>query len=177
MGDLKVNSDKKQNHLSWITYSEKDAIGFEVLRSFDGNSFESIAFVKARGSESGTQNYKFSDSRSGREVYYKIKFVGEDKDDFQYSNAVVVNPLWSNAFSFYPNPVTTNLTIENEAFQEGKKIEIQILDLSGKVIVNQSLSMAAGKVSIDFRDIPSGVYLVEGFSNGLPTGKRKIVKL
>jgi hypothetical protein len=37
--------------------------------------------------------------------------------------------------------------------------------------------MATGKVFIDFANIPSGVYSVEGFSNGLSTGKRKIIKL
>jgi hypothetical protein len=177
MSDLKVNSDKNQNHLIWESFSEVNGLVFEVLRSDNGIEYEKIGFVSAKGKLAGSSKYQYSDKRSTKEVFYKIRFVGTTECHFKYSNPVVVNPIWNTAFNFYPNPVIQNLTIENEFFESGENIEIKVSDLSGRMILNQSIQMTSGTVSVDFRNIPSGVYMVEGIRNGISTGKRKIIKI
>jgi hypothetical protein len=58
-----------------------------------------------------------------------------------------------NAFSIYPNPSSTEITIESPA-----KGQLSILNLSGKQLLQQEITEP--KTQLDISTLPSGVYFV-----------------
>ena len=89
-----------------------------------------------------------------------------NSDENQWVNDVKISNVYGAAFvginqeqlqniEFYPNPVESELTVNpgNDA-----KCEINVFDLSGKPILNQS---GAGSQFIPFTNISSGIYMME----------------
>jgi len=72
--------------------------------------------------------------------------------------------------SFYPNPVSNALTIDNSS---AKEITATLFDVSGKVLITQKI--ASGKNTISTNEISNGIYLLE-LKNEDGIMKTKIVK-
>ncbi len=94
-----------------------------------------------------------------------------NSDQNQWVNDVKISNVYGAAFvginqeqlqniEFYPNPVESELTVNpgNDA-----KCEINVFDLSGKPLMNQS---GTGSQFISFTHISSGIYLMELTVNG-----------
>ena len=78
----------------------------------------------------------------------------------------------------FPNPFIQNTTFEIEAVEKGNA-ELQMIDLSGKIVYKQQLSdlISGEKRSIKFNSIlEGGVYLVV-FTNGNYRQTQKLIKL
>ena len=65
-------------------------------------------------------------------------------DDFTETNIQV-----------YPNPATDNITISCESIDLAN---IQIIDISGKIIINRNIQFNNNSTSIDISNLESGVY-------------------
>ena len=64
--------------------------------------------------------------------------------------------------SVYPNPTTSN-TIVSINSNSNQVVTIQVLDLSGKIVLNNSTMLSIGnqKVNLDLNSISKGIYLVK----------------
>jgi len=93
-----------------------------------------------------------------------------------FSNTVMVQSTWKGSISFYPNPLVNDLTIQSDIFSGSETIEIEVSDVTGKRVLTQKVDAQNGAVKVDFRNLPSGIYLVDCLMEGSSTGKRKIVK-
>ncbi len=60
----------------------------------------------------------------------------------------------------YPNPTSGILTIES-SFSEEENYTIDIINLSGQVVLNQKISVIGGKFDIDMSDLNNGFYLIK----------------
>ena len=87
--------------LKWIVKAESNLKGYEVLRSFDGTSYEKIGFVEVNNTLSGEKTYTFSDKSvfkpTDRTFYYKLKFVDMDNSSQEYDKIIVLSPNISSA--------------------------------------------------------------------------------
>jgi hypothetical protein len=94
-----------------------------------------------------------------------------NSDENQWVNDIKISNVYGAAFvginqeqlqdiQFYPNPVENALTVNpgNNA-----ECEINIFDLSGKPLLNQS---GSGSQFIPFTNISSGIYMMELTING-----------
>lgn len=71
----------------------------------------------------------------------------------------------------YPNPADTELTIEYQLVNAAQSLDLRLLNIEGKTILNQKgLSPEASNYSIDVSELPSGIYLLE-----LRSGKERVV--
>ncbi|MBK7029276.1 MAG: T9SS type A sorting domain-containing protein [Bacteroidales bacterium] len=61
----------------------------------------------------------------------------------------------------YPNPAKDYIIIDNGIDKFYNKINISILDLTGKVIIEKNLQFTTNKVRISLEGIPAGYYLVK----------------
>jgi len=63
----------------------------------------------------------------------------------------------------FPNPATTELTVTLNGFEAGKKLELQLVQADGKVVLGQSLTpfMQRQQVRLDVRKLNAGFYLVQ----------------
>lgn len=75
--------------------------------------------------------------------------------------AVGVEELPVNGFALYPNPTNGLLTVQLGRTIVGS-MQIRVMDMSGRVVIDQPLTMAGGdRNTIDMRGLQSGNYLVQ----------------
>jgi hypothetical protein len=73
-------------------------------------------------------------------------------------NVGVINASKSvKSLSVYPNPANSNLTIANI---ESTDLNIEIMDITGKVIKQQALN-GASKITLDISNLSSGIYFIK----------------
>jgi len=71
--------------------------------------------------------------------------------------------------SIYPNPATTNLTIESRT----PLAQVWVRDVAGRAVL-PTLRLRSGCGTIDVRSLPSGIYLVEALTQN---GQRSVQKV
>ena len=137
-----------QNNLTWKTTSETNNKGFEIEKSIDARTFETIGFVEGNGDSKELNNYHFTDPSPFNITYYRLKQLDYD-GKFEHSKIIVARntPEWK----VYPNPAQNHLTIsglrnkENVSIfnQRGALVSKQVTDLNG---------------SVDLRNLANGIY-------------------
>ena len=75
----------------------------------------------------------------------------------------------------YPNPASTQLTIEYMLDLDEKGI-IELCDIVGKKLFGVELPVSANKVSIDVTQLPKGIYLYKYIINNKPVETGKLIK-
>ena len=151
----KMEEDKVK--INWQTASEENNEYFSVQRSSDGFSWEDISRINGAGNSTFTIDYSIVDEKPFSGVsYYRLKQV-DFNGDFEFSNIKSVRlELPNSRYSIYPNPTFSNqinIKIPND------NTEIQILDASGKVILQKIIDKGISKISL--HEFHSGIYFVK----------------
>jgi hypothetical protein len=81
------------------------------------------------------------------------------------------------SFSAYPVPTSNNLLLDMELVQQAK-VNLAIVDLSGKIVIDQNLETSIGHqtISIDVSTLASGVYMLTLFVNDAQIHTRIIIE-
>jgi hypothetical protein len=166
--------------LTWQTSNEINLKSFVVEKSLDGNNFNSIGEVSAKGSNGSSVNYNFYDRDAPSDVsFYRLKLVDND-GHFSYSTIVKITGSKEKMNTrFYPNPTTTDLNIEIYSNNK-KKISIDLFDFSGRMIMHKIADLREGinQQKLFLAPLASGTYFIElRDSQSLILGKSRVVKL
>lgn len=146
--------------LNWSVANEFSSTNYIIERSSNGKNFASLKTVTA--SNSLTRAYKYNDASAitAGKLYYRLK-ITDKNGGISYSNVVVINLSSNTSFSIYPNPVQAklNLQVQNS---KTEKVTIQVVDLLGKVLQQQSTQLNAGinSLSLDVASLAKGSYIV-----------------
>ena len=168
----KVNDNVK---LVWFTSSEINNKGFDVERSIDGKTFETIAFVKGEGNSNSNVMYTSIDENpfvinQVQKLYYRLNQIDFDgKSSFSPIREVSVNDVFDNEISIYPNPFTNELNIET-LNTENAICTIQVVDISGRILINQTEAVTKGLGTIKLSNtsnLSAGIYMVKISNNGI----------
>ena len=127
------------------------------------------------------KDYKMDDKLPGQVqndvIYYRVKLVDQD-GRVTYSNIVAVRISKKPGVTVWPNPfqsyVTISITTEKET-----TIDVNLIDVNGKVLRKSSQSAPRGISQITIRDLnqlPGGVYLVEITDKTAGTTFQKLLK-
>lgn len=183
---LNFNGERRTgyNILSWTTATEVNNAGFELERSNDGLSFSKIASIaskSANGNSNQQLSYSFNDyNQLIVNAYYRLKQL--DKNGKFYYSAVVLikagKATQIEIVSIYPNPVKNELNIKI-ASPLNDKVELQLTDVSGKVLVRREVSLMSGDnvFNIPVAQFAQGVYLIKTIcANGCESAVKKFVK-
>ncbi|WP_162428456.1 T9SS type A sorting domain-containing protein [Pontibacter pudoricolor] len=127
--------------LKWETASEINNSHFDVERSRNGKTYETIAIVQGRGTTSVTSNYSFTDKLPQKGLnYYRLKQVDFDNTT-SYSNTIAVT--WDASetieIALVPNPCLNgdcNIAISNAADLETL---VQLKDMTGRVVYSKTV--------------------------------------
>ena len=167
-----AQADGDQVLLNWATAREIDNDYFEVQRSLDGLTFEVIGTVAGAGTIDLPQAYVFRDREPGTGVnYYRLRQV-DFGGTFEFSAIRQVNiireaaPVAPADLTVYPNPTAsgTKLYYSSAGLQAAEQVNVQLTDMSGRVVQSgASLATASGVLegTIDLpAGLPSGMYIV-----------------
>jgi hypothetical protein len=152
--------------LDWRTASELNAYHFLVERSFDGNDWTKIGWVQAQGTTSNATSYSFEDERMPKDQigYYRLVQVDYDGAFEIFGPIAIVcdQSDKSDKLEIYPNP-SADLT--NVVFTwpiSAAKVTIQLIDMTGKTVWVETLSMNEGinSIPVQLEDFKKGVYQI-----------------
>ena len=159
LGDKKVN-------IAWKTATETNSDHFDVERSFNGETYISIATVKAAGVSDHLISYTFNDVLTGANTaYYRIKEVDKDgTPTYSEVRTVSVKPVKNFVKGIYPNPVIAgqSINVQYVALENGK-VNIELYNCLGKKMTSLSTEAVNGENNIKFnlgRFVSPGIYYV-----------------
>lgn len=144
--------------LKWNVTAETGLKQYDVERSIDGIKFNTIGSVEGRN----LPQYSFTDNilPNATIVYYRLKIIDAD-GKFKNSNiiAIKLNRNLSNAI-VYPNPTIGELNIK---FYEPlfTNSTLQVLDVTGRMVKQQSVSANNVTLQIDVKDLSAGRYFIK----------------
>lgn len=149
----------------WRTEREINNAGFEVERSKDGESFESLAQIVGNGSTELFHSYEWTDEDPYRGLsYYRLKQVDID-GAVHYHPKVAVRLLQDHdliTYKAYPNPAVDHFNVEINSVSATKG-ELRIVNKQGQLILSKKVEVVAGssKHLIQCSSLSTGVYIVQ----------------
>lgn len=168
LSNFKTECSDNQNIISWQTLSEKNNLGFEIEKSYNGEEFFKIGFVSGNGNSNTNIKYSYIDKNSTiKTAYYRLKQIDFD-GKYEYSEIINVKGCGNvNAgIEVFPIPAKeilyVNLT-ENNSYELNK---ISIKDASGKLVKTEQSNES--EIEINISELPKGIYFIEvtnSFSN------------
>lgn len=161
--------------INWATFAEENTDYFEVERSTEGQNFEVIGQLPARGSIDTETSYSFLDQEAGRydEIYYRIRQV-DLNGAFTMSDQMVLmsNELDAINMRLGPNPTSGPLNITLEGALLSEVGMLQLVDLGGRILQEENLAPGQETLNLNLSHLPAGVYIVRYTSGDYVLAKR-----
>ena len=171
--ELKAVKNSQNVTLNLTTRSEINTSHFEIERSNDGNIFEVLGQVKAKGNTTTTSNYTFVDQDLLSEyTYYRVKSVDTD-GKYRYSNMVVVEGLALDGVYVYPTLATSFVKIAHPKANGGNSIAIY--SISGNKVLSSTVEAGSTESTVDVSKLSTGTYIVN-YLVGSKAFKLKFIK-
>ena len=159
--------------LKWLTTQEVNNSHFEVERSFDMNSFNTIGMVLDGFVNGANKSYQYKDNSNelqGRSiVYYRLKQFDID-GKFTYSKVIAVR-LQAKAgvvMQVSPNPFVESVNVRYTATESGIA-QIRIMNMEGQTMLSKQATISKGYNNIqvaDLKGLATGMYIARLSMNG-----------
>ncbi|MEO8233644.1 MAG: T9SS type A sorting domain-containing protein, partial [Ignavibacteriota bacterium] len=168
--------------LYWITETEVNNYGFEILRTTqDDDKWEVLGFVRGHGNSNSPNNYTFIDNKVGNtgKCYYKLKMIDNDGTN-EFSKTIEVNFNFPISFELrqnYPNPFNPNTKISWQSPVPGLQ-NLKVYDIMGKevaTLVNEYKQAGNYEIEFDGTALASGVYFYKLSVNNFVSIKKMIL--
>ncbi len=145
--------------LNWQTSAETQNDHYEIQRSSDAKSFESIGRAQGQGTSDVLTKYQFIDTGMPDAVsYYRLKQVDFDGTVY-FSSIISVNRFGPKTITatltVWPTPTTEQLTMQVSEDQIINKVIIS--DMNSRRILTQN----GPSNSTDVSSLQPGIYIVE----------------
>ena len=176
---LSFTAKAKNNNalLEWSVANETNNDHFGVQHSADGIQFTEVGSVKSRGNSSQAQSYDFTDYNAVPGVnYYRLEQVDADGRRSYSVVATVMLSANGNLWKILPNPATDRTSLK--ANQKLSNVNIQLIDLSGKVVYSlQKSKVDAGElITIPVNQLTKGMYIIKMNSKEMNSSDKLIVQ-
>ncbi|MCF0048869.1 T9SS type A sorting domain-containing protein [Dyadobacter sp. LJ53] len=153
-------TDASTVSLTWSTSEETNSGYFEIQHSANGKQWKGIGQVKADGESNAIKSYSFEHSSPTKgENLYRLKMVDQD-GTYAYSRVRNIHFGGESRLAFHPNPVSDWLTVDVKDWANVQ--ELKITNVAGVTVgafKEEQIQKMSGR-RINFRDLPSGMYIV-----------------
>jgi len=157
-----ANCLDNKTRISWTTASEIHSSHYILQASRDGTTWLHLAEIVAAGTTNQQSNYVYDDFKNVGVSFYRL--VQVDLDGVQE----VFGPITSNCeiesshLSAFPNPIHENFTVLLETPHNFGNAEIELIDISGRVILSQTIEVNTGSTMFNFdsNNLFPGTYIV-----------------
>ncbi len=173
-----VNLSNNVPVLDWKASFDYET-SFEIQRSYDGITFNTIAIVL---SMDNIRSYQYKDNQvnaNSKIVYYRIngkEITGESK--LSDTRTVRFSNTQNVSLQVVPNPFVNQLQVQYQA-TEKETITIRVINTSGQALVTKNVGVSNGFNSIAVTEAGSfvkGVYFLQVISNNKIIATEKVVK-
>lgn len=160
LGQFSATKKTGQVDLIWETLSEENTSHFEIERSSDGNNWNHIGEIVARGNSSQKQSYTFTDPAPPvLTSFYRLKMA--DKDGiYTYSRVITVTAAAEfTGIRLFPNPARETLQVQYEAERSGS-LQLRVTDAGGRIVYQSTVSGRPGinTFSVPVQTLSPGYY-------------------
>lgn len=149
----------------WVTESELNADKFIVEKSRNGVNWELVDELVAAGNSNSHLSYSTTDKKPYQGVsYYRLRQVDFDGKEKIYGPISVSCTDNGNSINVYPNPNNGNFTVEINSPSDIEEASLQLLDLTGKLIVSREFQIVDGVTQIMIEETQSlkpGTYVLK----------------
>lgn len=178
---LSFNANKNYNEtvtLHWVVTQEKDIAKYIIEKSTNGVNFETLQTQNSLNN-AYQSNYSVVDATPNKPVsYYRLRII-DVSGKITYSNTVAVNfeNKNQNFVTLTTNPVHQLATIKINSINAADAT-INITDLSGRKLLQQSIKLSKGEqtIQLNVERLVQGQYiLITNFNNQI--FNHKMIKL
>lgn len=164
---FKAKKEEENVILTWETKAEENSDFFIVEHSEDNQNWGSIGERAAADNSTQTIDYQMLHKNpSIGKNYYRLQMVDRD-GSFSYSEIRTVDfKKGQNILAIYPNPYSTEFTIEAE-FAVAGNARLEVSDVLGRVVAQQELLTGTGlqKITLNnLSDLAKGTYVLRVFA-------------
>jgi hypothetical protein len=168
--------------LRWLTVTEVNNSGFEVLKSVNGGSFEKIGFVKGAGNSTAAKSYEYKDANMpgvSQSMKYRLKQVDYD-GSAKFSDVSEVNYVAPKKYELsqnYPNPFNPSTVINYQTANSGK-VMLKVYNVLGKevaTLVNKDMPAGSHSVKFNAGNLSSGLYFYTLTAGNFTSTKKMIL--
>ena len=143
----------------WKTEQEINSDKYEIQRSLNNGSFETVGTVYSKNSNSSVaQTYSFTDNSNNFSgvTLYRIKMIDKD-NSFTYSPVKTIKgSAIQSEFTVYPNPTTGNAKVSVSHSTDASNV--MVFDNSGRLV--QRARILNGN-SYDITNLQKGIYIIK----------------
>lgn len=166
---FQLNSLSKQNaglNIEWKTKNESNIDYFEIYRMYEGNqsNWMKVGKVDATGESKDEITYHYIDNTYAKaeKIYYRVKQIDQTGAfAFTEIKSIELKENTSVVFNGFPNPMRDIYHITYNSPSDAS-IQIEVIDLLGKVAFKQKVSAVKGfnQYDLDMKDVSVGTYFV-----------------
>lgn len=161
--------------LKWITASEQNNKGFDVERSTDARSWNTLSFVPTKavnGNSTEVLEYLLTDKQPSNGVnYYRLKQL-DNNGRYRYSEVRVVRFGQASQIIISPNP--TNGVVSISGFSKGKN-QIVVTNAIGQILMNKEIDNLPS-YHLDLTRFVIGTYYISIRNEDGSISNHKVVK-
>ena len=156
--------DERNNRiaLNWQTAAEINNKGFKIERTLNpNNGFEEIGWVDGKINSNILSTYNFNDKsiERGKRYYYRLRQVDIDGQTELSEIITIQTADLDKDWSVFPNPFVEVVTISSIGLNEDVAGLVQIVDITGKVVFEESLIFQrAEDLKLNLGHLTPGVY-------------------
>jgi len=157
---FKVESKNGNVGITWKANREDNLRQYEIESSSDGRYYKNLGFIPARNSING-DFYQFENTVDYTDsVFYRLKIV-DANGQWLYTEPVRYKINKTTSFFVYPSVINISGSNTIDVFLDDAFDFIEVINMSGAVLLKQNLSGKTGKISIPMSpDISAGTYVV-----------------
>ncbi|HZZ74547.1 MAG TPA: T9SS type A sorting domain-containing protein, partial [Puia sp.] len=145
--------------LSWFTTEEMNIMDFEVQKSIDGSSWNTIGTVEANDHGSTKGSHSFTDKNPSNGInYYRLIIQNTDGlTGYSPARSIIITSV--AGISVFPNPA--NHIIYISLTDAGTETNIMLISSTGQVLSSSVMGQSDKSITtFNIRDYPAGIYFV-----------------
>jgi hypothetical protein len=175
-----VSRDDKRIKLQWVTSSEENNSRFEIQRSNDGRTWQTIASVKGKGTTAASNTYTMYDESPLAGInYYMIKqYDVNGQSHLSEVRFLRMSRNGKQMISVSPNPAHSEIKF-SIADNDVSNVEAILTNINGKIIHREIIKKVAAntlnKLNLRLQPTP-GVYFLKLKADGISESVRVVVE-
>lgn len=175
--DFTVIKQNNTAQLNWETTNEVNTAYFNIQRSTDAISFNTVGKVTAKGVSSVNNNYNYADDLihvRGGKIFYRLEQADKD-GKISYSKVVSIVVESNNKYVITPNPAKNFFTVSGNGNVQTGSATLLVRDLAGHTILQQRLSNTSSQ-TINISGLTKGMYIVRIIASGTVQTQKLLVQ-